>query len=290
MLLRYGMRALQIALGVACLAVVYAGLAPVLKASSISATRLPPIEAPPTRDASPERYAVIGARNLFRTREAAGPATPVEEDLKESQLQLKLCGTYAAQPIDRSVACIEDQGTQKRRAFRVGQDISPGVKLVAVERRRAVIDNRGAREQLTMEEPPGAGTTASPAPHAQPSAAVSRRAPPRLSDRLKELRERTPEPPQANADAMRPKLQAALEGAQLSPVYDESGQFGGVKLTGIRPAGPFAGLPESTICFELNGAKLDGVQALPQALMSGSTGQACLRCRQPDGVETMRCL
>jgi type II secretory pathway component PulC len=228
------MRALQIALGVACLAVVYAGLAPVLKVSSISATRLPPIEAPPARDASPERYAVIGARNLFRTREAAPLGASVEEDLKESQLQLKLCGTYAATPVDRSVACIENQGDQKRRAFRVGQEISAGVRLVAVERRRAVIDNRGAREQLTMEEVPGAGA--------------------------------------------------------ITPVYSETGQFDGVKLTGIRPAGPFAGLAENTVCFELNGAKLDGVQALPQALMSGSTGQACLRCRQPDGVETMRCL
>jgi general secretion pathway protein C len=284
------MRALQIALGVACLAVVYAGLAPVLKASSISATRLPPIEAPPARDTSPERYAVIGARNLFRTREAA-PATSVEEDLKESQLQLKLCGTYAAQPIDRSVACIDDQSTQKRRAFRVGQEISPGVKLVAVERRRAVIDNRGAREQLSMEEAPGAASTA-PSPRVQQTPRAAPRNATRLSDRLKELRDRTPAPEAApaNTDALRPKLQAALEGAQLAPMYDESGQFGGVKLTNIRSSGPFAGLPENTVCFELNGAKLDGVQALPQALMSGSTGQACLRCRQPDGVETMRCL
>ncbi|MGH9885331.1 MAG: type II secretion system protein N [bacterium] len=289
MLLRYGMRALQIALGVACLAVVYAGLAPVLKASSISATRLPPIEAPPTRDASPGRYAVIGTRNLFRTREAAAP-TSVEEDLKESALQLKLCGTYAAQPSDRSVACIDDQTSQKRRAFRVGQDISPGVRLLAVERRRAVIDNRGAREQLTMEEPVGPDGTPAAPPRPQAAARVNPTRSARLSDRLKELRQRTPEVAQANSEAIRPKLQAALEGAQLSPVYDESGQFGGVKLTGIRPAGPFAGLPENTICFELNGARLDGVQALPQALMSGSTGQACLRCRQPDGVETMRCL
>ena len=283
------MRALQIALGIACLAVVYAGLAPVLKAGSISATRLPPIEAPPARDASPERYAVIGVRNLFRTREA-GPITPVEEDLKESQLQLKLCGTYAAQPIDRSVACIEDQG--KRRAFRVGQDISQGVRLLSVERRRAVIDNRGAREQLSMEETPSS-TIPVPGGRVSPTAQtrVNPRSTPRLSDRLKELRDRTPpEAAQPSGDVLRPKLQAALEGAQIAPVYDESGQFGGVKLTNIRAAGPFAGLAENTVCFELNGAKLDGVQTLPQALMSSSTGQACLRCRQPDGVETMRCL
>jgi len=303
------MRALQIALGIACLAVVYAGLAPVLGATSVPATQIPPIEVPPAVDASLERYRVIATRNLFRTREAA-PAAPVDEELKESELRLKLCGTYAAQPSDRSVACIDDQNTQKRRAFRVGQEVSPGVRLVAVERRRAVIDNHGAREQLTMEETPtvGALTPASPsAPRLTPAGQAGRPAP-RLSERLRALRNRTPEaapaasstprptPPPAPIDAaqaeaaLRPKLQAALEGAQLAPVFDEDGQFGGVTLTGIRPGGPFAGMAENTVCFELNGAKLDSVQSLPQALVANSNGQACLRCRAPDGSETLRCL
>jgi hypothetical protein len=87
-----------------------------------------------------------------------------------------------------------------------------------------------------------------------------------------------------------PKLQDVLNSAQLSPVYDESGQFGGVKLTNIRPGGAFTGMPENSVCFELNGAKLDGVQRLPQALLSMGDGQTCLKCRQPDGTETLRCL
>ena len=91
-------------------------------------------------------------------------------------------------------------------------------------------------------------------------------------------------------DAVRPKLQDVLNSAQLSPVYDESGQFGGVKLTNIRPGGAFTGMPENSVCFELNGAKLDGVQRLPQALLSMGDGQTCLKCRQPDGTETLRCL
>jgi hypothetical protein len=283
------MRALQIALGIACLAVVYSGFAPVIGATAVTPTRVPPIEPPPAIDASPDRYQVIAARNLFRTREAA-PLEPTDEDLKESELRLKLCGTYAALPTENSVACIDDQGTQKRRAYRVGQEISPGVNLVAVERRRAVIDNRGAREQLTMEETPTVGAIVTPqAARVTPARPASSRGQGRLSERLRELRDRTPDD-QASTDALRPKLQAALEGAQISPVYSEAGEFGGVKLTSIRPGGPFAGLAENTVCFELNGAKLDGVQTLPQALMSSSNGQACLRCRQPDGVETLRCL
>ncbi len=283
------MRALQIALVGMCLAVVYTGLAPVLGAAALEPAVIPPIEAPAGTDRSLADYDVIASRNLFRGR-SPSEVVPISEELKESELRLKLCGTYAAVPADRSVACIDDQGTQKRRAFRVGDEILPDVKLVSVERRRAVIDNRGSREQLSMEESPAVGEIVRP----QAAQAVPRAAPrgsQRLSERLRELRER---PTSVDAEALRPKLQSALESAQISPVYDETGQFGGVKLSGIRPGGVFAGLPEDTVCFELNGTRLDSVQTLPQALATatadGSGGQACMRCRQPDGVETVRCL
>jgi len=285
------MRALQIALGIACLVVVYTGLAPVLRASAIEAARIPAAEAPLERDASLDRYRVIGARNLFRTRSGPVEAAPVSEELKESALQLKLCGTYAAQPADRSVACIDDQTAQKRRAFRVGQEVSPGVRLVAVERRRAVIDNRGAREQLSMEDLPtsGAVTTGNAGgPRGAPAAAAGRGTP-RISERLRQLRQRNEQPAAAIPQAAT-KLQAALDGAQLAPVYDENGGFGGVRLSGINPEGPFVGMPEETVCFEANGVKLDGAQALPSALVSNADGQLCLRCRMPDGSETTRCL
>lgn len=286
------MRALQIALGIACLAVVYAGLAPVLRASAIEAAEIPPIEVPAAQDSSLDRYRVIGARNLFRSRETGPVATPVDEELKESALRLKLCGTYAAIPAERSVACIDDQGTQKRRAFRVGQEVSPGVRLVAVERRRAVIDNRGSREQLTMEELPtlgGVAPRASAAPRGAPASAATR-ATPRISERLRQLRERQAPDTAATRAGAATKLQTALDGAQLAPVYDEEGGFGGVRLSGIRPEGPFVGLPEDTVCFEANGVKLDGAQALPNALVSNADGQLCLTCRQPDGSVTTRCL
>ncbi len=286
------MRALQIALGIACLAVVYSGVAPILRASPVEATEIPPIEVPAPQDTSLERYRVIGTRNLFRTRDAGPLDAPVDEDLKESALRLKLCGTYAAIPAERSVACIDDQGTQKRRAFRVGQEVSPGVRLVAVERRRAVIDNRGAREQLSMEEPATAGGIApatSPAPRGAPAGAPGR-ATPRISERLRQLRERTPEPAAPPPSPAASKLQTVLDGAQLAPVYDEAGGFGGVTLSGIRPEGPFVGMPEGTVCFEANGTKLDGAQALPNALVSNADGQLCLRCRTPEGGEITRCM
>jgi hypothetical protein len=291
--LRYGMRALQIALGIACLAVVYAGLAPALRAGAVATRSVPPIEDPVPTDSSFERLRVIGARNLFRTR-IPEPVEPVDEELKESALRLKLCGTYAAQPVDRSVACIDDQSTQKRRAFRIGGEISPGVRLIQVERRRAVIDNHGAREQLSMEEPTVAGAVVpaqSAVPRGAPAGSTARPTP-SPSERLRQLRDRAPAAaaPPATAPAPKNKLQSALNGAQISPVYDEGGVFGGVKLSSIQPAGPFAGLPENTVCFELNGTKLDGAQALPNGLVANADGEVCLRCRQPDGVETTRCL
>src|SRR5258706_4417782 len=274
------MRALQIALGIACLAVVYTAVAPILSVAAIASARVPPIEPPPQRATTAALYDVIATRNLFKTRAAAvGPTT---EDLKESELHLKLCGTFTSSKPERSVACIDDQTAQKRRAYRVNEEIADGVKLISVERRRAVIENRGAREQISMEETQSVGailpgSARQPAPVARP--------PQKLSDRLKELKEQ-----QRLNDVVRPKLQDVLNSAQLSPVYDESGQFGGVKLSNIRPGGAFTGMPENSVCFELNGTKLDGVQRLPQALLSMGSGESCLKCRQPDGTETIRCI
>jgi len=276
------MRAVQIALVLACLAVVYGAVAPLVGAAAMPRTSIPPIEPPPTSDKPFAEYDVIASRNLFKARAAS--AAPVTEDLKESSLQLKLCGTFAATRPERSVACIEDTTAQKKRAYRVSEEITEGVKLVSVDRRRAVIDNRGSREQLTMEEGASAGSISASAPP-PPSAPIQRPAASRLSDRLKDLKEQ-----QRLNDIVRPKLQDVLNSAQLAPVYDESGQFEGVKLSNIRPGGAFTGMAENSVCFELNGTKLDGVQRLPQALLSMGNGQSCLKCRQPDGTETTRCL
>jgi type II secretion system protein C len=276
------MRALQIALCIACLAVVYTAAAPMLGVAAIAAVQVPPIEPPPARDTTAATYDVISARNLFRPR--AAPLAPTTEDLKESELHLKLCGTFAASEPEHSVACIEDQTAQKRRAYRVNEQIADGVKLISVERRRAVIDNRGAREQISMEETQSAGAIL-PGAVPQPAPASAPRPAQKLSDRLKDLKEQ-----QHLNDVVRPKLQDVLNSAQLAPVYDESGQFGGVKLSNIRPGGAFTGMAENSVCFELNGTKLDGVQRLPQALLSMGSGQSCLKCRQPDGTETIRCL
>jgi type II secretion system protein C len=278
------MRALQIALALACLAVVYTAVAPMIGVAAVAATRVPPIEPPPARDTNASAYDVIATRNLFRAKVTAA-IVPTTEDLKESQLQLKLCGTFASSKPEDSVACIEEQSAQKKRAYRVNEMITDGVKLLSVERRRAVIDNRGSREQLSMEETQAAGAILPGAVPQVPSAAPAPRPAQKLSDRLKDLKEQ-----QRLNDMVRPKLQDVLNSAQLSPVYDESGSFGGVKLTNIRPGGAFTGMAENSVCFELNGVKLAGVQQLPQALLSMGNGESCLKCRQPDGTEAIRCI
>ncbi|HTO53453.1 MAG TPA: type II secretion system protein N [Myxococcota bacterium] len=275
------MRAVQLALGLACLGVIYAAVAPMVGAAALRPAHVPPIEAPPPRATTAAQYDVIAERNLFRSRVTA--EAPTAEALKESQLHLKLCGTFASSTAERSVACIDDQTAQKRRAYRVNEEIADGVKLISVERRRAVIDNHGSREQLSMEETQAAGAilpgTPRPAPAQRPAATQ------KLSDRLKDLKEQ-----QRLNDVVRPKLQDVLSSAQLAPVYDDSGQFNGVKLTNIRPGGAFTGMAENSVCFELNGNKLTGVQQLPQALLSMGNGESCLKCRQPDGTETTRCI
>jgi type II secretory pathway component PulC len=279
------MRALQIALVIACLAVVYSAVAPMLGATALAAARVPPIEPPPPHDTEFAKYDVIAARNLFHAKTAE--AGPSDEPLKESELRLKLCGTFAANDPEHSVACIDDQTAQKKRAYRVHESITDGVKLVSVERRRAVIDNRGSLEQLSMEEDKTAGAILPGKQPKRPAAVPAPAEPPtKLSDRLKDMKDQQ----QKLNDIVRPKLQDVLNSAQLSPVYNEQGQFGGMKLSNIRPGGAFTGMPENSVCFELNGNKLDGVQQLPQALLSMGSGQTCLKCREPDGTETTRCI
>jgi hypothetical protein len=134
-----------------------------------------------------------------------------------------------------------------------------------------------------MEETQSAGAIL---PGARPAPApVAQRPAAKLSDRLKDLKEQ-----QRLNDIVRPKLHAALNSAQLSPRYNQSGQFGGVKLPNNRPGGAFTGMSEGSVCCELNGNALTGVQQLPQALLSMGNGESCLKCRQPDGSETTRCL
>jgi type II secretory pathway component PulC len=60
------------------------------------------------------------------------------------------------------VATVEDKGKRENLVVGIGDMIS-GAQVVGIERRRIVLDNRGKREQLSLDD---SETTPSPAPRA----------------------------------------------------------------------------------------------------------------------------
>lgn len=159
-MLATGLRAVQVLLLAACVYFVYAAISPLVRATPIPETHLP--EVPPSDANAPDRafdrFQVIATRNLFKTRDVPQPiAGPIEEELEESKLRVKLMGTLAAEPPELSVATVVDQRKLETLSLRIGDEIS-GAKVERIERRRIVLDNRGKLEQISLEDDDGTPT------------------------------------------------------------------------------------------------------------------------------------
>ena len=156
-MLATGLRAAQLVLVALCVFVAYGGVRSLVSAAPIPDTpQLPSIQA---EDGEQDfaRYRVIQRRNLFQSAAEAAPAPPPveEEELEESKLRLRLLGTTASETPELSVASIEDLEANKRVALRIGDQVA-GATLLRVERHRVVLDNRGEREQLSLDDTQGA--------------------------------------------------------------------------------------------------------------------------------------
>ena len=92
---------------------------------------------------------------FFRTSDAG-------EAVRVSDLQLALMGTRLDQATGRGSAIIALDGT-RQESFAVGDEVLPGVRLVAVAFDTVTIDNGGSREQLFLDQ-------SAPAPAAGPQA------------------------------------------------------------------------------------------------------------------------
>ncbi len=75
----------------------------------------------------------------------------------------------------------------------------------------------------------------------------------------------------------------------MHPAYFKDGTFEGIKLSRIKADGPFNGLKDGTVCYEVNGAAMTGVEQLPKAVTTLEEGATCVTCRTPDGEKVTRC-
>ena len=98
----------------------------------------------------------ITQRNLFHSAKlsaaASTPTAPTDEELKETELPLKLWGTIAADDPALSWASVEEMGTKGAiMAVRVGDKIQTAT-VVGIERRRVVLLENGSRRSLTLDD------------------------------------------------------------------------------------------------------------------------------------------
>jgi hypothetical protein len=318
-LLSQGLRAVQLALVVGCAIMFLSGVAPLLSIASVERVRLPEPQVPAPRDTAFARYQVIGERKLFHRDDTPLPVAEaiVPELLPESKLPWKLVGTIAMSDPKQSVATLLHATEAGRTgAFRVGQELESGITLLGIERKRVRINNRGAEQQISMEDDESGGSpglrlgaaaargSAGPARGARPQRPLRPPATPaaRERQRLQELREQAqnagaeipdpvdPEESPAEAQELlnqQERLERFMSSARMTPVHDENGTWVGLTLDEVKPEGPLAGMPAGTVCSEVNGVSLSQMHVAMQRI--GADEAACVRCTLPDGSQRTAC-
>jgi len=194
-------------------------------------------------------------RNLFGAKLAGEDLPPPEPDekLEETRLPLTLLGTAAADNPVFSTAAIQDKSSKDHEIVRIGDRLEkhPEVEIVGIERRRVVLQNGARREELVLDE------ESTPAPRQRTAArrATTARTRPstRISDRLRELRER------AEAAEQSPRSAATLfSDARILPKY-ENGEMVGIQLSAIKSGSMYEkfGFKDGDVITELNGIQIN---------------------------------
>ena len=129
---------------------------------------LPPrAQAPAPTQRSWDERQVILERNVFKASTGLGEAPPVEEVQEEyeaTELPVRLLATVASGVPALSWAAVEDTRKRESQVVRLQDQLADSATVVAIERRRVVLENRGRREELAFEEADPAA--ARPAPRA----------------------------------------------------------------------------------------------------------------------------
>jgi hypothetical protein len=297
-LLRLG----QVLLSAACLLALLSGARHMLRADSVPHFDLPASPEPTSRELPFARYELIVERELFGSEDEPVPAEePVPEVLPESPLAWELVGTISMN--DLSIAALKSTSPGGGSlALRVGEELEPGIVVMGIERQRVRINNAGVPQQISMEEQPDA--KGRPLAHAALQRGSAPRSGPPTSARSVPVRAplrpvSSAPPPSSSSPPERPApapagpasqdpIQRFMEGAQMTPVHDDGGSIVGLRLSQVRPDGPFAALPAGTICHDVNGVSLGQMHLALQRLSDDPS--ACVHCTVPDGGSKSACL
>jgi general secretion pathway protein C len=198
----------------------------------------------------------ITDRNLFHSEVLSPPAeatttaaAAANEELKETNLPLKLWGTIAANDPALSWASVEDTGSAVTSAVRVGDNIQ-SASIVAIERRRVVLLENGARRSLSLdgEEAPDSALQVSRR-STPPTRAPGARPPRRSSARSSDPAAQAVAPPMGNPNSL-------YSQARVKPQIDlETNQITGLELSNIQAGSVFeaVGIQNGEVITEVDG-------------------------------------
>ncbi|MGD8898714.1 MAG: type II secretion system protein GspC [Desulfobacterales bacterium] len=211
---------------------------------------------PRAEQRSPSAYGAIARRNLFNTNpQGAAPVQKINvDDLKETDLKLKLWGTVAGKERG-AYAVIEDTKTREQNLYRTGDTIQNAtVKMIL--RQKVVLNVDGRDEILGMEEIGSSrGRRGGPSPRV---AAQQDDEPPRLpvSSYPRQLTLKSDQ-----IQGALENLDQLMEQARIRP-HIEEGQPAGISITGIKPNTIFRRmrLRNGDIITGVNGAPVESVE------------------------------
>jgi general secretion pathway protein C len=195
----------------------------------------------------------ITQRNLFHSARlsapASTPAAPTDEELKETELPLKLWGTIAADDPALSWASVEETGKQNGiSAVRVGDSIQSAT-VVGIERRRVVLLENGIRRALSLDDD-SEGTSVASAKRPKPS---TRKTTSR-SSRRKSARSRKPTTEKVESPVGNPS--SLYSQARIVPDIDpETNIVTGLKISAIQAGSVFeeVGIQNGEVITEIDG-------------------------------------
>jgi general secretion pathway protein C len=256
-------------------------IAALLSQSPARTVELSPRSSPQSRSWNDRQQ--ITRRNLFHSAKLSAPTSappPTDEELKETELPLKLWGTIAAGDPALSWASVEETGKKAAiLAVRVGDTIQSAT-IVAIERRRVVLLENGSRRSLSLDDDEPAGGSLAIAKRSKPSTrATNTRASRRKS--AKEAREAKAAAKAAAAKDTAPEgnPSSLYSQARIVPQIDpETNLVTGLQLNAIQAGSVFeeVGIQNGEVITEIGGIRVSDMGASTK-IMSALT--------DPDEVE-----
>lgn len=230
-----------------------------------------------------EERRIIVSRNLFHSSDLTPKPLepePVPDVLEETKLPLKLWGTIASINPDLAWASVAelDAGPKGSKAVRVGDSIKTA-EVLAIERRRVVLLEKGIRRALSLDD--------DEAPQANVPGSSSRRIKSRSPGSKRRWRRSSPSSPsRKRRSARKPKskpikqlapgkfeiepeeAQQALDDpaslydqANFMPKVGEDGELAGLEINSIKPGSVFeqAGIEDGDVITEIGGESMTSV-------------------------------